>query len=92
MTQNSLRFALALALDALTDAMKQEEKFCREDKPHNHALLRKLQHAVGVADSTLALPDYVTVTSNGSLLHVDHKHDNCIHPCSSSCPTGRIKA
>jgi hypothetical protein len=34
------------AIDALTDAMKQEERYCTSGYPHDHALLRKLQAAV----------------------------------------------
>ena len=38
--------ALEEALDALTDAMHYHQRRCVKDQPHDHALLRKLQHAI----------------------------------------------
>jgi len=51
--------ALRLALDAMTDAEKYQRRLCIDEKPHDHALLRKLQATIPSCDAALAVASEV---------------------------------
>lgn len=38
------------ALDIITTVKQYHEKLCRTNTPHNHDMLRKLQHAVALLE------------------------------------------
>ena len=65
------------ALDALTDAMLYHQHRCAKDEPHDHALLRKLQHAV---ERLAAPPD--------PMIEDPHVYCTPSTACSTGCTGG----
>ena len=81
------------ALDALTDAMHYHQRACasgRLNRPHDHALLRKLQAAINRLEiehdrelANMGMADYSLI-----LTREDHKYCHPWHPCNSGCSAG----